>query len=142
MISKHKNVATFWLAPGFRKFEAYEATTVFQKASDIHPFIAEDMHIIEENDFFYYKPTNPWKYQTQHVQPRKVNMGLNQEMKNPQQHYAIPAVKSTQDEEGISDEALLLGYHRQFRHISFSCLQDMVKLEVILKRLRKYRIPM
>ena len=42
----------------------------------------------------------------------------------------------------MSDEALLLRYHRQFGHISFSRLQDMASVGVIPKRLRKCRIPM
>ena len=37
MLSKHNNVATFWLAPGFGEFEAYEATADFNKASNSHP---------------------------------------------------------------------------------------------------------
>ena len=69
-------------------------------------------------------------------------MDLTQEMVNPQQHWAIPVVKPTQDEEGMSDEALLLRYHRQFGHISFSRLQQMADIGVIPKRLKDCRVPM
>ena len=69
-------------------------------------------------------------------------MDLSQEIVNPQQHWAIPIVKPTQDEEGMSDEALLLRYHRQFRHISFSRLPDMADIGVIPKRLKDCRVPM
>ena len=41
MLSKHNNVATFWLAPGLREFEAYEATACFNAANDSHSFIAD-----------------------------------------------------------------------------------------------------
>ena len=50
MLSKHNNVATFWLAPGFRKFEAYEATVGSNEATDSHPFIADQVHIREEDE--------------------------------------------------------------------------------------------
>ena len=84
------------------------------------------MHIIEDDETSYCKTTNPLKDKTLHDQPRKVNMNLAQEMVSPQQHWAIPVVKPTQDEEGMSDEVLLLRYHRKFGHISFSRFQDMV----------------
>ena len=118
MLSKQNNIATFWLAPGFRKFEAYEATAGFQKISDSHPFIPEEMHIIEDDETSYYKTTNPCKNQTLHAQPRKVNIDLTQEMENLKQHWSIPVVKLTHDEEGTSDEALLLRYHRNLGYIS------------------------
>ena len=76
MISKHNNVATFWLAPGFREFEAYEATAGFHKASDSHPFIAEQVHIIENDETSYSKPANPWKSKPQQAHPRGVDMDL------------------------------------------------------------------
>ena len=65
MLSKHNNVATFWLAPEFRKFEAYEATACFHKSSDSHLFIADQVHIIEEGETSYCKPANPWTSETQ-----------------------------------------------------------------------------
>ena len=69
-------------------------------------------------------------------------MDLTQEMANPKQHWSIPVVKPTQDEEVIFDEALLLRYHRNLGYISLSCLQDMPKIGVIPKILRKYSIHM
>ena len=56
--------------------------------------------------------------------------------------WSITIVESNTEEEGMSDEALLLRYYRQFRHISFSRLQDMANIGVISKRLNKCRIPM
>ena len=100
------------------------------------------MHIIEDDKTSYCKSTNPWKDKTPHDQPRKANMDLTQEMVNPQQYWAIPVVKPARDEEGMSNEALLLRYHRLFGHISFSRLQDIAKIGIIPKRLKKCRIPM
>ena len=57
-------------------------------------------------------------------------------------HMGIHIVKPAIDEEGISNEALRLRYHRQFEHILFSSLQGMTSVGVIPKRLRKCRIPM
>ena len=54
----------------------------------------------------------------------------------------IPIVQPPNDEEVISDEALLFRYHRKFGHISFSRLQNIAKIGIIPKRLNKYRIPM
>ena len=65
------------------------------------------MHIIEDDENSYCKSTNPLKDKTLRDQPRKVNMDLAQEMVSPQQHWDIPVVKLTQDEEGMSDEVLL-----------------------------------
>ena len=59
MLSKHNNVVIFWLAPDFRQVEVYEATASFQKATDSQTFIAEEMHIIEDNKTSYCKPKNP-----------------------------------------------------------------------------------
>ena len=63
MLSKHNNVATFWLAPRFSQFEAYEATAGFHEASDSHSFIAEEVHIIGDDNAFYCKTTNLLKGQ-------------------------------------------------------------------------------
>ena len=82
-LSKHNNVATFWLAPGYRQFEAYEATAGFHKATDSKPFIAEEVHIIQDDDTSYRKTTNPWNTPTKQDQPRKVNMDITQDMVNP-----------------------------------------------------------
>ena len=84
ILIKHNNVAAFQLAPGFRKFEVYKATAGFQKASNSHPLIVEEVYRIEDDDNSYRKPTHPWKDQTLHAQPQKVNMDLTQEMTNPQ----------------------------------------------------------
>ena len=73
------------------------------------------------------------KDKTLRDKPRKVNMDLAQEMVSPQQHWDIPVVNLTQDEEGMSDEVLLFRHHRKFGHISFSRLQDMEKIGVIPK---------
>ena len=110
----HNNVATFWLAPGYRQFEAYEATVDFQNKTDSQSFIAEEEHIIKDDETFYCNPTNLWTNKSQHDQPRHVNMDLTQEMVNLQQHWVIRLLNPAQDEEGISDEGLLLRYHRQF----------------------------
>ena len=59
ILSKHNNTATFWLAPRFKRNEAYEATVGFQKSFDSHPFIVEEVHIIEEDETSYYKTTDP-----------------------------------------------------------------------------------
>ena len=48
MLSTHNNIDTFWLDPGFMEFEAYEATAGFHEATESHPFIAKQVHIIEE----------------------------------------------------------------------------------------------
>ena len=61
MLSKHNNAATLWLAPEFREFDAYEATTGFHKASYSHIFIYEEVHVIEDDEIPYCKPNNPWK---------------------------------------------------------------------------------
>ena len=58
MLSKHNNIATFWLAPRLRTFEAYPFSAGFQKASDSHPFIAEEVLIKEDDETSYCKSTN------------------------------------------------------------------------------------
>ena len=58
MLNKHKNVVAFWLAPGLRQFEIYEATVGFNKLSDSHRFISEKVHIIEDDETSYCKSTN------------------------------------------------------------------------------------
>ena len=76
MISKHNNVSIFWFAPGFREFEAYEATAGFHEVTDSHPFIADQVHIIEEDETSYCKSANPWKNEPQYAHPCKVDMDL------------------------------------------------------------------
>ena len=84
----------------------------FKKASKNHPFIAEEVCIIEDDEISYCKSSKYFKDQTLHVQPHKVNVYPTQEMANPQQQWSIYVVKPTQDEEDMSDETLLLRYHR------------------------------
>ena len=142
MLSKHNNFATFWLDPGFREFEVYDTNSSFHEATDSHPFIADQVQIIEEDEISYCNHDNPWKSEPHHAHPRKVDMDLTIYISIFSKHWNIPLLEPTIDEEGISDEALLLRYHRKFGHISFSRLQDMAKTGVIPKRLRKCRIPM
>ena len=59
MLSKHNNVTTFWITHGFREFEAYDATAGFHEVTNSHPFIADQVNIIEEDEISYCKPTNP-----------------------------------------------------------------------------------
>ena len=83
MLIKHNNVAIFWLALGFREFEAYEDTTGFHEASNSHPFIAYQVHIIEEEETSYYKPANPWKSEPLHVHHRKVDVDVIKHISTP-----------------------------------------------------------
>ena len=76
MISKHNNVAILWLAPGFREFDTYETATSFHEATDSHPFITNQMHIIEEDKTSYCKTANLWKSEPQYTLPRKVDIDL------------------------------------------------------------------
>ena len=41
ILSKHNNVAIFWLAPEFKEFEAYDATAGFNEAADSQTVIAD-----------------------------------------------------------------------------------------------------
>ena len=59
MLSKNSNIAIFWLPLGFREFEAYEATAGFTEANDSQPIIADQVHMIEDDEIPYCKPTNP-----------------------------------------------------------------------------------
>ena len=52
-------MAALWLTPGFRKLEVYEANVGFNEATDSHPFIADQVHLIEEDDTSYCKPASP-----------------------------------------------------------------------------------
>ena len=141
-LSKHNNVATFCIAPGFGEFRAYEVTSGFIEATGSHPIIAEQVHIIEDDENPYCKPKNPWIFQPLLAYPCKVDMYLTKQIPNSSATMDIHIVQPANDEEGMSDKALLLRYNRQFGQISFSRLQDMVKIGIIPKRLRKFRIPM
>ena len=112
ILSKNNNVATFWLAPGFREFEAYEATADFNESSNSQPFIADQVHIIEESETSYCKSSNPWKSKPQQAHPRGVDMNLAKY--KPSKQWKIHMVEPTDNEDGMSDEALPLRYHRQF----------------------------
>ena len=76
MLSKHNNVATIWVAPVFREFEAYEVAVCFHKASDSHPFIVDQVHIIKEDETSYCKPANLWNSEPQQAHPRSFDMSL------------------------------------------------------------------
>ena len=114
MLNANSNIATFRLAPGFREFEVYEAVAVFTAATDSNPLIAEQVHIIDDDEIRYCKTTNPWKVRPKQHHPRTVDMDLNKHISNPSDDMNIPIVQPTKDEEVITDEALILTYHRQF----------------------------
>ena len=48
ILSKNSNVATFWLAHGFREFESNEANTGFIEVNNSQPIIVDQVHIIED----------------------------------------------------------------------------------------------
>ena len=54
-------MGTFRLDPGFRTFEAYQATARFNKTYEGDLVISHEAHIIEDDDIIYCKPVNPWK---------------------------------------------------------------------------------
>ena len=132
-------MATFTLAPGFRKFEAYEATAGLSDATDENPIIADETHIIKtepQKQTPYCKPANPWKerHAVKHPSPNKQN-------NTPLQHMHIPIVETSEDKLA-KDTSLLLHYHRRFGHISFTRLRWMAKLGIIPSRLRNCDIPL
>ena len=57
-LSKLNNIATFWLVPSFREFDAYETMAGITSATDIDPIISGEVYIIEDEELPYCKPLN------------------------------------------------------------------------------------
>ena len=112
MLSAISNVSTFWLAPRFREFEAYEAVADFTAETDSNSLISDQVHIIEDDEILCCKPTHSWKVQPQQDHPRKVSIDLTTQITNPSKNRDIPIVQPNNDEEGMTYEALLLRCHK------------------------------
>ena len=50
MFSKHNNFTIFWLSPGFRELKVYYATIGFYESSDMPTFVAEEVHVMEDDE--------------------------------------------------------------------------------------------
>jgi hypothetical protein len=135
-------VASFRLAPGFRQFEAYEATAGFDSNYDSDPIISHEAAIIEDEEetATYCPPVNPWLEGGTQCTPTEVSIDMNKPVPLQPTVHGIPMVDPEEDR-AASDASLLLQYHRQFGHISFTKLKHMAKLGVIPKRLAKCPTP-
>ena len=130
------------MAPGFRKFEAYEATAGFDDNYDSDPLTYQESTIIEDDECAttYCHPINPWLQGGSSSTLIEVSMEMNKHVHLQPTFQEIPIAESKADEV-TPDATLLLQYHRQFGHISFTKLKYMAKMGVIPKMLVKCPTP-
>ena len=152
-LSSDNNVATFYMAPTFREFEAYEVKAGFKDSKQL--IVTEPVNIIEDDEGnvpFILHP-NPWKEGditkleggNNKVEGDNMSKPCHTCMIVPETKplgYNIPIVEADTDEKSGSDEELLMQYHHAFGHISFQRLRDMARVGIIPKRLYNCRIPM
>lgn len=129
-LDPNNNVATFRLAPGFTKFQAF---CVEIKNDDKDPITLETIVTDDEGDDIPERE----KYTTHDLQGP---------VKKKDQ---LPNV--VEDEEDVADDeeerqpthhtAEMLDYHYRFAHISFKRIQDMARWGILPRRLAKCPIP-
>lgn len=132
-------MASFRLAPGYRAFEAYQATAGFDNTQGRDLLISHEANSIDSDEVQYCKPDNPWK--ADKASPRTVKMDLDKTTQPKRLHRNNPMVDGDPMQIEGSNMALLHRYHQIFGHISFCRLRDMAKVGVIPKRLETCPTP-
>jgi len=137
-LGKKDNVATFYLAPGFTKYQAFCTEIGNDLGTESEP-IAQPVNIIEddetEDDVIpeLVKPmTDRWsdpiptdfEFTPSHHDANQPNVVLDEEENQP-----------------MSDMAKLLKIHHQFNHLPFQKLQKMAEQGTIPKKLAKCNVP-
>jgi transposase InsO family protein len=136
------NVATFQLAPGYSKFNAFcaEAEVDYEKEQE-DPIIIDASEIVpdDEDDDDIVQSGSDTTDETDWCQPVDTEFDLNGPEKARQQ---LPNyIDDEEDQQPTSAAAELLQYHHRFGHISFRRLQEMARQRVIPKRLAKCPVP-
>ena len=134
------NVATFQLAPGYAKFNAFCAEAEVDYDAEQHDPITVNSTVVvsddeDENDIVESRS----EAQTEWCEPVGTTFDLNGPTPGTKQTPNI--VNDEEDRQPTNAAAELLQFHHKFGHVSFRKLQEMAKLGVIPKRLAKCAIP-
>ena len=143
-LGKTDNVATFFIAPGYRKFEAFCAKAEMDYAQEqLDPIIADETLVVSDdeddikNESINSSLMDPKREDWSHPVDTIFDFDLNATKKRD-----IPnVIEDEEDHQATSNTAELLRYHHKFGHISFRRLQEMAKLGTIPKKLAKCQIP-
>ena len=103
------NVASFSIAPWFRRFEAYEATAGFDHNYNSDPITSQEAHIIEDEESANtnYQPTNPWMKVILTSKPTILSMDMNKPLRLQKTIQGIP-IDESEDNEVTPNATLLL----------------------------------
>ena len=160
-LSEVNNVATFHLAPNFKRFQTFCAEADLDptnKDTDPSTLVANPTLIEDDedtgmstNDRVEEEQTNAWSSECQTPEPTDFDFNQAPASKIKGRKYGIPVVEDNEtppivqtDEEekqDLTDSALLLRLHQQFGHIPFSKLQEMARKGILPKRLAKCHPP-
>jgi Reverse transcriptase (RNA-dependent DNA polymerase) len=163
LLGRSDNVATFTLAPGYERFNAFccETDMIDERPDDIIALPAglisddegdDDAPIAPQPDP---SPVTAWQPPLQSPEPTAdfnsnvttVDFNLNgptlsdSDREGMQESTSTTNVIIDEEDRQPSDLAELLMYHHQYGHISFRKLQEMAKQGIIPRRLAKCRIP-
>jgi hypothetical protein len=138
-LGRENNVATFYLAPGYKKFKAFCTEIGPSSQNDIDPILACETGIVSDEDEspetqveFTDKDKDVWKPATE---PQQFDLNVSSD------EDTAEMVDNEEDRQTVTDASLLLKYHHKFGHMSFTKLQLMAKIGVLPKRLTKCNIP-
>ena len=138
---KLNNEATFRMAPGYKEFEACEATAGFGEKYEDDPLLSNETHIIEDDDEIYCKLINYWKEEARKDQFQVIYIYLDKSAPPAHKYGKISVLEVEDKESGESNEILLLIIRQRVRHmIPSPHLLDMARTVVIPRRLRKCKI--
>jgi hypothetical protein len=135
------NCATFQLAPGYAKFNAFCAEAdVDYDDEQCHPITVESSQVVSNDaDDDEIVDSGSDTNEIDWSQPIDTNFDLNGPNNTDQPTTNI--VDDEEDQQPTSAAAELLQYHHKFGHVSFRRLQEMAKQATIPKRLAKCPVP-
>ena len=158
-LSESNNVATFTLAPNFKRFQAFCAEAGLDPTTEdsnittltaCPTLIPDEDTGMSKTDRVEEQPQNPWTSKS-YPEPTDFNFDQAPQSETKGRKYGIPVVEDDdtppivqadeEERQDLTDSALLLRLHQQFGHISFSKLQEMARKGIIPKRLAKCHPP-
>ena len=163
-LGKNDNVATFYLASGFKSFNLFcqECKIDYDQVEKepVHVFpagvVSDDEDDNNDDDVSTSPMVQPattfWRFLTTKKKPKTTTPATTLptarttdfNLDGPTTNDAPKPVVIEEEEERqpLSDSQLMIQYHHQFGHVSFEKLRSMAKQNIIPRRLAKVQTPM
>jgi hypothetical protein len=158
-LDKEHNVATFYMAPGYKKFALFcQKAEINYAESCEHPITVHESTLVSDDDddlppSVRPRRSNLWsrlnglpngpkkrsEAPTENHSPQKTIFNLDGPTNTDEPKPAI--IEEEEDKQPTTDAAELLRIHQRFGHISMAKLRNMAQQNIIPRRLAKCSIP-